>query len=572
MDFEYPEFNKDDLSLINFEMIAKHFPEIFEAFSHTADGKYVYIGYMPEDFSIWSREAAEYFGLPSTIMRNAGQVWSEHIAPEDRERYIQEISDLMAGKIKMHNMIYRARNKEGKYVTISCKGVLIRDDGGTPLYFAGTMVNYALDDVIDPVTGLYTHKRLQSTMEYYHKEKIPYYVMFVGLQRFGNTNTTYGYDFGNKILKHMADKMQIGKDKGHLFRAEGTKYAYIIRQEFMTESEFINKFYKLKEYLNHELSIDDIFVKQDICGSYLKMDKFDIDADTVYNSAIFSLDKAKKENLQKLLPVEDSFYKGNLEKITILGKVRLSIKGDYDGFYLVYQPIVDAKTEKITGVEALLRWRDENGETVPPYYFIDWLELDPLFYELGIWIIKKAMQDFKNIVEENPDFILNVNLAYTQLQRVEFNSDLMKVIEEVGFPTKNLKLEFTERCKMLDLDMLRNYIAFFTSLGIKTALDDFGTGYSALNFMVELPVNQIKIDKSFIDNINENPSWQSLLKAITECAYELDKSVCIEGIETRELADYLKKNYKVSNFQGYYYSRPIVFEELVNFMQEKENK
>ncbi|MCR5100257.1 MAG: EAL domain-containing protein [Butyrivibrio sp.] len=560
-----------DTTLINPSMIAKYFPEVFDAFSHTVDGKYVYICYIPEDFSIWSKEAVEYFGLPSIYMHEAGKIWTEHIAPEDRERYVTEINELMSGKISLHNMIYRAKNKHGQYVTISCKGTIIRDEEGNPLYFAGTMVNYALDDVIDPVTELYTHARLRIKMENFAKDNTPYMVLFFAIQRFANINTTYGYEFGNKILKHVSEIMVTKKEGGEVFRIEGTKYAYLIREEFMSENKVIDKFYNLKKYLKN-LTIEDTSIELDICGSYMKVNDFSIDTDTLYNSAIFSLSKAKKDNMQNLLLVDDSFFKGNMEKIAILGKVRKSIKYDFRGFFMVYQPIVDAYTEEVVGVEALLRWKDSDNNLVMPAYFIDWLEQDPLFYELGNWILKTAMSDMLPIIKKYPKITLSVNLAYTQLQRIEFNSSLVDIIKELEYPPQNLKLELTERCKILDLQMLINYIAFFKSIGVQTALDDFGTGYSALNFMVDLPVNQIKIDKTFIDNIKEKPAWQSLLKAITVCAHELNKQICIEGIETLELADFLRENFKVTSYQGYFFSKPIVIEDLISFINSRNGE
>ncbi len=558
--------NNLNSSFFNSEIASKYFPEIFDAFSHTADGKYVYICYIPDDNSIWSKEAVEYFGLPSTHMHGAGAIWTEHIFPEEREAYVREIDDLMAGRIDVHNMIYRAKNKNGTYTTVSCKGNVIRDENGNPLFFAGTMINYDVEHAVDPVTGLLSNISLRHKMENYAHDKTPYYIVFFGIHRFANINTTYGYRFGNKILKYITDSMLMARDNGHIFRIEGTKYAYLVKQDCITEKRLFEKYNSLKKHLKNDLIIDNIPIQIDIYGSYMKVDVFDIDTDSVYNSAIFSLAKAKKDNLQNLLLVDDSFFSGNKETVSILSKVRLSIPNNCKGFYLVYQPVVDAHTETVTGAEALLRWKDDNGDTVPPGIFIDWIEQDPLFYELGNWILKTAMLECRPIVDAHPDFMLNINLSYTQLQRTDFMQRLIEILKETSFPGKNLRLELTERCKILDTDLLKNHIAFFKSMDISTALDDFGTGYAALRFMAELGADQIKIDKVFIDSIYNNPAWQSLLRAVVNCARELDKSICLEGIETKEMATYLRDNYKVTHFQGYYYSKPILLNDLIDYI------
>ncbi len=549
------------------EKSSKYFPEIFDAFSHTADGKYVYICYIPEDNSIWSKEAVEYFGLPSNHMHGAGAIWTEHIFPEERDAYVREIDDLMAGRIDEHNMIYRAKNKNGIYTTVSCKGCVIRDENGQPLFFAGTMVNYDVEHAVDPVTGLLSNISLRHKMEAFANEKTPYYIVFFGIHRFANINTTYGYKFGNKILKYITDAMLAQRESGHIFRIEGTKYAYLVKQDSITEDRLFNKYNNLKNHLKSDLIIDNIPVQLELYGSYMKVDSFDKDTDAIYNSAIFSLSKAKMENMQDLLLVDDSFFSGNTETVSILGNVRRSISNDFKGFYLVYQPVVDAHTETITGAEALLRWKDEDGTTVPPGLFIDWIEQDPLFYKLGGWILKTALLECTPIIKEHPDFMLNINLSYTQLQRADFKPLLIDILKETSFPGQNLRLELTERCKILDTDLLKDHIAFFKSIGISTALDDFGTGYSALRFMAELGADQIKIDKLFIDSIHNNPAWQTLLRAITNCAYELNKSICLEGIETKEMATLLRENYKVTRFQGYYYSKPILINELIDYVK-----
>lgn len=554
-----PDFDEK----IDIEAVERHFAEIFDILSNTIDGKYVYICNIPEDYSIWSKEAVEYFGLPGKGMVGAGEIWADHIAPDDRDRYMQNIQDLFSGKTDKHDMYYRARNKEGYYVTCACKGRVIWENGA-PKFFAGTIVNYELSDSIEPVTGLYSHPVLIQRMEAFAREKKPYYLALMGIQRFSYINSTYGYKFGNKVIRSISELMLYDKKEGYVFKIEGVKFAYLIECDYLSQEELIEKTDKLRNYVKDNLIINGTKVNLEICCSLIRVDNPDIDVNAIYNSAIYALEQAKEENRQSTIIVDDEYFEGNKQQLELLSKIRRSIYNNQKGFFMTYQPIVDATTEELIGAEALLRWQDEKDVVVWPSRYIEWLEQDALFYDLGKWILRTSLTDMLPVLKEKPDFIININLAYPQLQRPEFEADLVKIIDEVGFPKENIKLELTERCRVLNLDFLRNNVIFFNSLGIKSAIDDFGTGYSALSLMMELPVTQIKIDKSFVDNIDTNSAKQSLLKAVTTCAKELGIQVCVEGIESKELADFLRNNYTVTCFQGFYYDRPLTHTALMN--------
>jgi len=563
--------NIPDISLLNKKALGDKFYEIFDTFSHTAEGQYVYITYIPEDISLWSKEAVEYFGLPGELMKGAGPIWTEHVEESSLPEYMQNLQDLFEGKIKMHDIVYRARNKDGQYVTCSCKGEIIRDDEGNPIYFAGTIINYESAETVDPVTGLYSRNNLLFGMQAMMKESRPYYLMVMGIINFYEINSMYGYRFGNLLLKKAAEYlMHIQKNGVHAFRCEGVKSALLFDASKYSMDDIREIYNDYRNYLLTGLYVQDIHVAVEICGSAILANEFSMDYNTVYNSALYSLSTAKEENMTELHIFENSAFSENSRRLEILNKIRSCITGDCEGFYLTYQPIVDANTDKIAGAEALIRWRDKKYGIVPPNNFIPWLEKDPIFFELGNWILRQAMQDTRDIIKKYPDFIVNVNLAYPQLQRPDFKTSLNDILKEENYPAENLKLELTERCKMRDTNMLRNDMVFFKSAGIQTALDDFGTGYSALNLLVELPIDQVKIDRSFIIDIENDISKQSLLRAITNCASELNKNVCVEGVESAEMRDYLRDNFTVTNFQGYFYSKPLPIDEFLDWLTEYE--
>ena len=171
----------------------------------------------------------------------------------------------------------------------------------------------------------------------------------------------------------------------------------------------------------------------------------------------------------------------------------------------------------------------------------------------------------EKVLSVNPDLKLSINLSYTQLERADFRKQFLNIIDEIDFPKNRLVLELTERCRLLDKTFLRNEIVYFKSQGIGTILDDFGTGFSALELLLFLPVAGIKIDKSFITNLDIDEKKQIVATAIIKCAKDIGMSITAEGIEDSNIRDMLKE-YGTTYFQGYLYSKPVKIDELMSLI------
>jgi len=257
----------------------------------------------------------------------------------------------------------------------------------------------------------------------------------------------------------------------------------------------------------------------------------------------------------------------NSQRIEKLHYIRGSIMKNYEGFYLVYQPVVDSRTERLIGAEALIRWKSERYGVVPPDHFIPLLEKDPLFPELGKWILETAMKDAKEIMKTVPDFVVNVNLSYTQLEKGGFVDMVLQTLKKQEYPPDHLCLEITERCRLLDMGILKDMIAALRSYGVKIALDDFGTGFSSIGLVKNLPFDTIKIDRSFVLRIEEDEKEKALVENFVNVASTFGAKVCIEGIETAGMKEILKK-YRVQSFQGYYYAKPLPIDELEQMIED----
>ena len=558
-------------NVIDHDEIVKFFPQIFSALSHTADSKYVFLCNIETDFSYWSPEAIEYFGLSKEFGYKIEEEWVEHIAEDERQYFVDNIGALFRGEIDDHDMIYRARNREGHYVTCTCKGKLIRDENGKPAFFAGIIINHEKEFVIDHVTGLYIRNALFDAMRSLLDNHTPFYLLATGIRQFSEINLNYGYAFGNKVLKTMAEYALGRRNGAYIYRCDGVKTVTLLLAKDHPIKRIVERYDFLKTYYEYFLEVDGVQVPIEICGGLLYVDAQDtLDVSTIYNSAMQVIHEAKHNGSPKLNIVNNDMLHGNARHLTVLNEIRKSVINHCEGFFLCYQPIVDAKTEAVTGMEALIRWKNDEFGTIPPGVFISWLEQDNLFFKLGNWIIEQAITDTQPILSDHPDFVVNINLAYPQLQRSNFKLVFKQIVEERNFPTRNIKIELTERCKLLNMNKLRKDMNYFKKEGMYIALDDFGTGYSAMNLISELPVDQIKVDRSFIVDIQTDAAKQSLLRAITNCAKDLGKDVCVEGIETEEMACYLRDNFPVSFFQGYYYGKPMTIDKFRTWMKDWE--
>ena len=175
---------------------------------------------------------------------------------------------------------------------------------------------------------------------------------------------------------------------------------------------------------------------------------------------------------------------------------------------------------------------------------------------------KEGSFRFKKILEQRPDFVINVNLSYTQLEKLDFVDMVLSTIEEVGFPPEHLCLEVTERCRLLDMGLLKNIVVNLRGHGVQMALDDFGTGFSSVGLVKNLPFDVIKIDRSFVMKIEEDRKERELIENFVNVASTFGARVCVEGIETEGMKNILKK-YRVKSFQGYYYAKPMPLEDFL---------
>lgn len=543
---------------------------IFDVFATTGGRNYLILSNIATNVSRWSKSAVDYFGLPSEFIFDSSTVWMEYIHPDDRADYWADISAVFNGAKKEHDTKYRVRNKQGDYVICTCRGRILKGKDGDPDLFAATLVNHGIAEDIDPVTGLHNEQTSVSCVERLLREGTRASFLMIRICSFGRVNLLYGYKNGDQILVQSAEILKrILGERGQAFRIGGTKFLLCLPG---ADAKEVSELYKaLQNAARYEIAVDSITIPLRLAGgAFVMEERFTGSVAAIQNNLTSALERSKQEHHGKLVFYNDPLLYGAEENLQLLAAIHQDAVTERKGFRLEYQPIVRMDTGEVIGAEALLRWQDEQFGKVGPGSFVPWLENDPCFYQVGRWILQTALLHAREMLSVIPDFVINVNITVLQLQDERFNSMVLEELRESGFPPQQLCLELTERCRELDADFLRAQIEFFHRFGVRIALDDVGTGFSSLSMLLNLPVDEIKLDQTFITDIRSRKANQVFVSAIVEATQRMGYHTCLEGIEDLETYEYLK-GFGASFCQGYYFAKPLPPGDLKAFLMAGKN-
>ncbi len=544
---------------------------IFDVFASTGDRSFLILSNLSTNVSRWSKSAVDYFGLPGEFMFDAATIWMEYIHPDDRADYWADVNAVLNGTRKDYAVEYRVRNKRGEYVRCTCRGRLMKGKNGEPDLFATTLINHGISESVDPVTGLHNDRAVVPCVEglIWNRARASFLTVRIG--SFSRINLLYGYKNGNRILEQFAEilKRFLGQS-GQAFRTGGTRFFLCLPE---MEAEEVSKLYKaLENAARYEIVADSIAIPLRLAGGAFVMDEhFTGGVAVIRNNLTTALERSKEEYHGRLVFYDDPVLGGTEENFQLLAAIHQDAVTERKGFYLEYQPIVRMDTGEIIGAEALLRWRDAQFGKVGPGEFVPWLENDPCFYQVGRWILQRALLDAREMLPAVPDFVVNVNITVLQLEDERFNAMVLEALRESKFPPQQLCLELTERCRELDEDFLRGQIEFFHRFGVRVAVDDVGTGFSSLSMLLNLPVDEIKLDQTFITDIRSKEANQAFVGAIVEATRRLGYHSCLEGIEDRETYEYLK-GFGATFCQGYYFSKPLPVGELKALLMARKGE
>jgi diguanylate cyclase (GGDEF)-like protein/PAS domain S-box-containing protein len=385
-------------------------------------------------------------------------------------------------------------------------------------------------------------------------------LFYLDIDNFKDINDTHGHPFGDELLCKVKDLISSICRKSDTFARYGGDEFVIVLSSIDSTMEAVEFSERLIHLFKEPINVlkESIYTTISVGVTIYPLDGEDIV--TLEKNADLALYKAKRAGKNQAYHYQDELKEVILTKTAIQNGLRKSIE-TFDSFSLAYQPKVDARTNKIYGVEALLRWELE-GERISPDQFIPIAEETDLIIPIGRWVIKKTISDIIQLHNMGHDsIILSINLSFRQFVDEHMFDIIDEALKETGFDKTKLMFEITESTSVNDVDYSVKIMKEFDARGFALSIDDFGTGYSSLSYLKKFALSELKIDKSFIQDIPQDQNDIAICKTIINMAKSLNFSVVAEGVETQEQLDFLLEN-GCYIIQGYLFYKPLDFESL----------
>lgn len=425
----------------------------------------------------------------------------------------------------------------------------------------------------DHLTGLPNRRRLELDFPKMLKDAENAdsfgYIFFLDLDNFKNVNDGLGHPYGDALLKNISDFLLSQKYIcDTCYRFGGDEFIIIVDHKYNDKVDNILDSLTIK--FQHKWEILD---KQYFCTSSIGVAKFPYDGYTlvdILKKVDMAMYSSKKLGKNRITYYKSKIGKESIRNIELERYLKESILNGFKGFSVYYQPIINTHTKKIIGSEALLRWSGDNFGNISPSEFIPMAENLGLIIPLGEYVLIKAVKKCKAIIDNGmPDFQMNINLSAIQILDKDIVKNIKSIISKENVPYSNISLEITEGIALKDTVIIKNILHELHELGIKISLDDFGTGYSSLNYIKKLPLNTIKIDKSFIDDLEKNDNTELFIKTIVALAHGLNMKVCAEGVETSNQYKMLI-DLKTDVIQGFYFGKPMPDADFTDILKKQQ--
>lgn len=419
----------------------------------------------------------------------------------------------------------------------------------------------------DFLTGLYNRMKcevdLRKVIRRTEKAGLKGAVLFIDLDDFKHINDGLGHQYGDILLQQIAAGLTgIPGLRGHCYRMGGDEFVIIVEPEIFGDlnniigniTALFNKPWYLME-------------TEYFCTMSMGVAVFpdnSVDVHEITRMADVAMYEAKRSGKNGYTYYSSEVENSTAKRLDIENNMRQAVSTGIEEFVVFYQPVVDVNTQMCTSCEALVRWDSKALGFMGPGEFIPLAEYLGLITSIGDYVLEEACRRCK-LWNDNgyPDFYINVNLSVVQLLQKNVVENIKRILDKTGVNPKNIVLEITESFAINDMQRVMDIITGLKKLGPRIALDDFGTGYSSLNYIKQLPLDIIKVDKTFIDDIVEDDYAQAFIKLIVDLSKTIGTKIVVEGVEHKEQFELLK-SLGVDYIQGYYFGKPVpanIFEE-----------
>lgn len=498
-------------------------------------------------------------------------LWKSFIHPDDVENLNKNLQEHILGNSEKYRAEYRVKCKNGDYRWILAKGIVMNNHKGKPIKVVGSHTDtterknaeekiYNLA-YFDRITGLPNRTYFEDKLCNRIQTNENTFILSIGLNGLKNVNDSLGYVYGDTVLKEISLRIESCLcNDCILSRFGGDQFIVLmknIKDRKLVETLSISILHEINKSL--KINNSEFYITGNIGISLYPEDGHNLQEIIKYADLAMYKSKEKGNNSYEFY---NKYMNEEIHKRLYLEE-SLHNAVENNEFVVYYQLQKDIINNKFSGAEALVRWIHPEKGFISPADFIPLAEETGLIIPIGEFVLRESCKKAKALHDKGyNDFVISVNVSEIQLENSNFVQLVKTVLNETGLQPKFLTIEITESIFMKSLDGNIKILEELRDMGVNIALDDFGTGYSSFSYLMNLPIDILKIDKSFVDGITESTKKESIFGSIVSIAKKIELFVVAEGVETFEQLDILKKQ-DCDKIQGYLFSKPMPENEIV---------
>ena len=472
------------------------------------------------------------------------------VHPADRKTVTREFEEICKGCKDSHDLDFRIFNKRGETVWVNSRGKILHNENGAPMLMLGRLSEEAVRHLFNPITGLWNKTKLRDDL----KNRLNAgagWLMMLEIPMLADINLSHGRSFGNQLLCDVADILEEIDKVEESYHIDHNNFAIILEDTSQMTVEAIYR--KISDTL------------QDKCTLFAGVVPIDegifLDVSQLIDCANITLKKANENPIGGIEFFSPEEIQQRISSLMLLEEMTESVQNGFKGFEVYYQPQIKSGSYELHGVEALLRYNSPKRGRVFPDEFIPLLEQSGLIEPVGMWVLETALAQCKKWRESIPALQVSVNFSSVQFEDRRLGEKIVDALKSAELPGNALTVELTESVQLGGNKHYYNLIKYIKSYGVRFSIDDFGTGYSNLGYLKQLDVSEIKIDRSFVSEIEKNTYNYRLISNVIEFAKTNAIHACCEGVETAKELSILEP-LKADIFQGYLFDKPCTADEI----------
>ncbi|WP_411747963.1 EAL domain-containing protein [Psychrobacillus psychrotolerans] len=415
----------------------------------------------------------------------------------------------------------------------------------------------------DHLTNTFNTAALERDIVQVINENTPFSFLYIDLDRFKNINDSLGHFTGDSLLKLVTARIKkFYNTTGELYRIGWDEFVVLIKGQ-AERTKMLENAKLLIQKVEEPFNIEEMEIHISCSIGIAFFPLHGSSYKEIHRAADLALNISKENGKRNAVLFDRKHMEGYINKVSLESDIRSGL--DKHEFYLVYQPKVNLKSGTIEGYEALIRWNKKGKEIIPPNDFIPFAEETGLIISIGKYVLEEACRQAALWIKQGVPFkTISVNISPIELEQNDFLANVHTILEKTGLPPHYLEIELTENVLMKNMERLLKILHDLESMGIKLAMDDFGSGFSNFQYLSELPIHTLKIDRSLTSQVLIGRD-AVIVSSIIKIGHSLGLEVVAEGVETAEVIEFLREN-DCHTVQGYYFSKPLEVYQVPHFV------